>query len=70
MWECHHVNTYEFSNKFVLRGIHYQTQNTQGKLIRVTNGEIVDVAVDLRRFSPTFGRWISFHMHAEKPQSP
>lgn len=46
------------SSKGVLRGLHYQIQNTQGKLIRVTSGEIFDVAVDLRKSSPTFGKWV------------
>jgi dTDP-4-dehydrorhamnose 3,5-epimerase len=42
-----------------LRGLHYQVQAPQGKLVRVVSGEVYDVAVDLRRSSPTFGRWVS-----------
>ena len=45
------------SKKGVLRGLHFQTKNTQGKLVRVTKGEVYDVAVDLRKESPTFGKW-------------
>jgi len=45
------------SKKGVLRGIHYQLNNPQGKLVRVLHGEIYDVAVDLRKSSPTFGKW-------------
>lgn len=45
------------SAKNVLRGLHYQIQQPQGKLVRVTAGEVYDVAVDLRKSSPTFGRW-------------
>ncbi|MAM56316.1 MAG: dTDP-4-dehydrorhamnose 3,5-epimerase [Salinicola sp.] len=46
------------SGQGILRGLHYQLQQPQGKLVRVTRGEVYDVAVDLRRSSPTFGRWV------------
>jgi dTDP-4-dehydrorhamnose 3,5-epimerase len=52
------------SLKNVLRGLHYQLRQPQGKLVRVTLGAIWDVAVDLRRASPTFGRWMSFELTA------
>lgn len=48
----------------VLRGLHYQRQHPQGKLIRVIAGEVFDVAVDLRKSSPTFGKWVSFTLSA------
>ena len=50
------------SRKNVLRGLHYQTGKPQGKLISALRGEIYDVAVDLRRSSPTFGKWVGFHL--------
>ncbi|HUL90811.1 MAG TPA: dTDP-4-dehydrorhamnose 3,5-epimerase [Burkholderiales bacterium] len=53
------------SEKGVLRGLHYQVRQPQGKLIRVTEGEIFDVAVDIRRSSPTFGKWQGFRLSAE-----
>ncbi len=53
------------SVKGTLRGLHYQTVNTQGKLLRVTAGRIFDVVVDLRRSSPTFGRWVGEYISAE-----
>ncbi|MEO8738913.1 MAG: dTDP-4-dehydrorhamnose 3,5-epimerase [Casimicrobiaceae bacterium] len=48
----------------VLRGLHYQVQHAQGKLVRVTEGEVFDVVVDLRRSSPTFTRWIGVSLSA------
>lgn len=48
-----------------LRGMHYQIQNPQGKLVRVTVGEVFDVAVDLRESSPTFGQWVGEYLSAE-----
>lgn len=49
----------------VLRGLHYQIQQAQGKLVRVAQGEVFDVAVDIRRSSPTFGRWVGERLSAD-----
>ena len=56
-----------FSVKGVLRGLHYQFARPQGKLVRVLSGHIWDVAVDLRRNSPDFGRWAGFHLKTQSP---
>ncbi|HEZ2956807.1 TPA: dTDP-4-dehydrorhamnose 3,5-epimerase [Neisseria meningitidis] len=53
------------STQGVLRGLHYQTENTQGKLVRVVSGEVFDVAVDMRRDSPTFGHWVGEVLSAD-----
>jgi dTDP-4-dehydrorhamnose 3,5-epimerase len=53
------------SARGVLRGLHYQMQQPQGKLVRVISGEVYDVAVDLRRASPTFGRWVGERLSEE-----
>jgi dTDP-4-dehydrorhamnose 3,5-epimerase len=62
---------YAFSQEYhtvsahnVLCGLHYQIQSPQGKLVRVVSGEVLDVAVDLRRWSTTFGRWVSARLSA------
>lgn len=53
------------SEKDVLRGLHYQIRQPQGKLVRVISGEIWDIAVDIRRRSPTFGQWVGIILSAE-----
>lgn len=53
------------SSRGVLRGLHYQLENTQGKLVRVPRGEVLDVAVDLRRSSASFGQWVAVTLSAD-----
>ena len=53
------------SKQGILRGLHYQTENTQGKLVRVISGEVFDVAVDIRKGSSTYGQWVGEYLSAE-----
>ena len=58
-------DNHSYSTRNVVRGLHYQIRQAQGKLIRVVQGEILDVVVDLRRSSPTFGRWQGIKLSGE-----
>lgn len=62
---CFVQNNHSRSANNVLRGLHYQIKQPQGKLVRVVTGEVFDVAVDLRRSSPSFGRWVGERLSAE-----
>ena len=58
-------DNHSYSKRGVLRGLHYQVQKPQGKLVRVVSGEVLDVFVDLRRKSPTFGSWHALRLSGE-----
>jgi dTDP-4-dehydrorhamnose 3,5-epimerase len=58
-------DNFSISKKNVIRGLHYQIQKTQGKLVRVSHGAVWDVAVDLRRSSPTFGKHVGVELSGE-----
>ncbi|WP_394148018.1 dTDP-4-dehydrorhamnose 3,5-epimerase [Shewanella atlantica] len=71
-WFREHVSDVQFvqenqsrSRRGILRGLHYQSSQTQGKLVRVTCGEVFDVAVDLRRESPSYGQWFGTYLSEE-----
>ena len=53
------------SKKGILRGLHFQTENSQGKLVRVVSGEVFDVAVDMRKDSPTYGQWVGVYLSSQ-----
>lgn len=59
-------DNHSHSNRGILRGLHYQIRQAQGKLVRVVQGEVFDVAVDLRRSSPTFGKWVGVRLSAAR----
>ncbi|AJZ90165.1 dTDP-4-dehydrorhamnose 3,5-epimerase [Klebsiella michiganensis] len=64
--KCNFVqDNHSKSKKGILRGLHYQTENTQGKLVRVVSGEVFDVAVDIREKSASFGMWVGVLLSAE-----
>lgn len=58
-------DNHSYSRRGVIRGLHYQVEHPQGKLVRCTRGTILDVAVDIRRNSPTFGKWTAVELSAE-----
>lgn len=58
-------DNHSMSGRHVLRGLHYQIKQPQGKLVRVVQGEVFDVAVDIRKGSATYGRWVGVHLSAE-----
>ena len=61
-------DNHSISQKGTLRGMHYQTKNNQGKLVRVTKGEVFDVALDMREESPTLGKWVSTILSADNKE--
>ena len=58
-------DNHSFSRQSILRGMHYQLEKTQGKLVRVVSGAVYDVVVDLRKSSPTYGKWVGVELSAE-----
>ncbi len=62
---CFVQDNHSLSKRGSLRGLHYQTQHTQEKLVRVTRGAVFDVAVDLRQDSPTFSRWVGIELSSD-----
>ena len=58
-------DNHSFSRQSILRGMHYQLEKTQGKLVRVISGSVYDVAVDLRKSSPSYGKWVGVELSAE-----
>jgi dTDP-4-dehydrorhamnose 3,5-epimerase len=58
-------DNWSYSRRGILRGLHYQVQQSQGKLVQVIKGEIFDAAVDMRRDSPAFGKWVGAHLSCE-----
>jgi dTDP-4-dehydrorhamnose 3,5-epimerase len=81
-WETHHAHRYaeagiaesfvqdnaSRSTRGTLRGLHYQLERPQGKLVWVVRGEVFDVAVDIRKSSPTFGKWFGLRLSGEEPK--
>ena len=61
-------DNHSFSRQWTLRGLHYQTEKTQGKLVRVVAGAVFDVAVDIRKQSPTYRKWVGVELSAENHQ--
>ncbi len=58
-------DNHSFSKQWTLRGLHYQLQQAQGKLVRVVAGSVFDVVVDIRKASPTYGRWVGLELSAQ-----
>lgn len=58
-------DNHSFSHQWTLRGLHYQLEKTQGKLVRVVSGSVFDVAVDIRKDSPSYGKWVGVELSAQ-----